>query len=153
MNQEGGTAFCFALQQDFAELVALLQTQVETVSAFIKASANINHVRPTDGKTSLISAAQRGHFDVMELLLDARIDHTALDAIGQSALTLVSKHHRYEMTLNLLNRGTRGVLYFDRGSADYLPLERALACDIRSTSDPPTAHRQAPLSRFIPGSI
>jgi hypothetical protein len=79
--------------------------RVEEVKQLLDYGSNVNAARGDNGATALIQAAQNGHLDVVELLLEngASVDHTNCN--GTSALFLAAQNGIPEIVQLLLEKG------------------------------------------------
>ena len=87
------------------------------INAFIDAGININAQNPADGRTPLISAAARGEFEVVKLLLERGADPNVKDKENYTALFHAIEAMYQEVALAILDhpnldlnaRGLNGV--------------------------------------------
>ena len=79
--------------------------RVEEVKQLMGYGSNVNAARDDNGATALIQAAQNGHLDIVELLLEngAWIDHKNCN--GTSALFLAAQNGIPEIVRLLLEKG------------------------------------------------
>ena len=74
------------------------------------------NVRDEDGTTALCSAAEKGHIEIVKLLLDAKADVTPQDSKGRTVLHLTASCGHTEAVKMLLNAKADTITQDESGS-------------------------------------
>ncbi len=97
-----------AEQGDVEEMRLLLKTQTLSLDA-----------KDSEGWTPLLYASERGHLEIVRLLLDYGASVHALSDFNESALMCAAEYGHYEVVLELLERGADATLFNLAGEDAY----------------------------------
>ncbi|XP_041379641.1 ankyrin repeat and protein kinase domain-containing protein 1-like [Gigantopelta aegis] len=110
-DNDGDTALMIACKNNSCSMVDLLlqakanpdiQRQ-DVVKLLLKENVNPNHQRQRDGVTALILASEKGHHQVVELLLKENADSNLQKEDGWTALMSASQNGHHQVVELLLN--------------------------------------------------
>ena len=122
---------------------AALQGLLKTVKLLASQPTNVLEVADNRGRTPVLSALSRKHYEVANYLLDIHADHNAVDNHGDGLLHLAAKHGNISMIRRLLSLGCRPNVINRYGMTPLLTAvenDHLEAVEALAAIDPDTVH-------------